>query len=120
VQRAMLIASALALGLLASSTGAGLAENPGVRSLATAKAAPAAGEICVSDYKQLAAKLEASYAEVPVSAGLRQDGNLVSVFASTTTGTWTMVMTRPEGMSCVVAVGEAWQMAIPTSFQPPA
>lgn len=120
MRRAMPVSSALALALVAGFPGPAWAESPTMRSPATAEAAPAPGEICVSDYRQLAAKLEQSYAEVPVSAGLGQDGNLVSVFASATTGTWTMVMTRPEGTSCVVAVGEAWQMTTPTSFQPPA
>jgi hypothetical protein len=113
----MLTSSVLALGSVLPALA--WAESP-TGPAATPVAAPAAGEICVSDYRQLAAKLAQSYAEEPVSAGLGQDGNLVSVFASATTGTWTMVMTRPEGTSCVVAVGEAWQMKTPTSFQPPA
>ena len=116
----VLVSSALALGVIVGSSGPAWAESLGLRSPPTAEAGPAPGEICVSDYRQLVAKLEQSYAEVPVSAGLGQDGNLVSVFASAATGSWTMVMTRPEGTSCVVAVGEAWQTKIPTSFQPPA
>jgi hypothetical protein len=70
-------------------------------------------QICVPDIKVLASKLQASYEEVPVSAGIGQDGNLVSVFASPNTGSWTIVMTRPQGPSCVVAVGEAWEMKAP-------
>jgi hypothetical protein len=120
MRRAMLVSSALALGLIAGSATVGLAENMIVRTPTTAETPSAVGEICVSDYEQLAAKLQQAYAEVPVSAGLGQDGNLVSVFASPSTGTWTMVMTRPEGTSCVLAVGEAWQMKTPASFQPPA
>jgi hypothetical protein len=120
MRRAMLVSSALALGLIAGSASVGLAENVTARNSTTAENAAPAGEICVADYKQLAAKLQQTYAEEPVSAGLGQDGNLVSVFASSSTGTWTMVLTRPEGTSCVVAVGEAWQMKTPVGFQPPA
>jgi hypothetical protein len=35
-------------------------------------------------------------------------GRLLEVFATGSGSTWTIVMTRPDGTSCVVASGEAW------------
>lgn len=75
-------------------------------------------ELCVGDFRQLASKLATGYAEVPVSSGIGQDGSLVSIFASPASGSWTLVTTRPEGQSCVVAVGEAWQISPPAVVQP--
>ena len=57
--------------------------------------------------------LEDKFAEVPVSLGLQADGKVIQVFASEQSGTWSMVATTPAGLSCIVAVGEAWQM-LPT------
>jgi hypothetical protein len=120
----------LALSILATLaitgfTAASFGQSPNDRSMTGLPGQPGPGnsstngEICVPDYDILVRKLQASYAEVPVSAGLGQDGNLVSIFASPDTGTWTMVMTRPEGTSCVVAVGQAWQ-SNSAAFGPPA
>lgn len=64
---------------------------------------------CSSDFKAVKARLAADFAERPVSGGLQDDGNLLSVFASPATGTWTMVSTSPDGQSCIVAVGQDWQ-----------
>ena len=91
------ISIVLALGLAAGATRAETAP-------------PVPGTRCVADFRALAAELRSKYAEVPVSAGLERDGSLVSVFASSKTGSWTIVMSRPRGPSCVVAAGKAWQI----------
>jgi len=56
----------------------------------------------------MAATLERNYKEVPVSVGLANDGNMVEVYSSSS-GSWTIVITSPSGRSCLVAAGEAWQ-----------
>jgi hypothetical protein len=104
------------LALAAAIAGAGLA---GETMLPSTTIPGEAQTVCVTDYNALAAELKTSYAEIPVSAGLGDDGNLLSVFASPHTGSWTMVTTRPEGTSCVVAVGKAWQVH-PSALGPPA
>jgi hypothetical protein len=109
-----------ALAAFASFTGLGLAESRVDRMPQSPPVQEDEMAVCLPDYRELAAKLEATYAEVPVSAGLGQDGNLVSVFASPDTGTWTLVMTSPQGTSCIVAVGEAWQMKADELIGPPA
>ena len=53
-------------------------------------------------------KLGKDYAEQPVSAGLSSNGTLVEVLASKK-GSWTMIYTKPEGGSCVIATGRSWQ-----------
>ena len=49
-----------------------------------------------------------NYAEAPVSIGLASNGAVIEVFASPDRS-WTIVMTRPNGLSCVVAAGEGWE-----------
>ena len=48
------------------------------------------------------------YAEVPVAFGLAENGGLIEMFASADGGTWTMVLSMPNGLSYVVTTGEAW------------
>jgi hypothetical protein len=40
---------------------------------------------------------------------LSRNGNVLEVLKSDKAGTWTIIVTRPNGMSCVVASGEAWE-----------
>ncbi len=43
-----------------------------------------------------------------VAMGLVSNGSINEVLASKD-GSWTIIVTRPDGMSCVVAAGEAWE-----------
>jgi len=49
------------------------------------------------------------YSEAPVSMGLASNGSVLEVLASQK-GTWTIILTMPNGTSCVVASGEAWEI----------
>ncbi len=53
--------------------------------------------------------LSKKYTEAPKSLGLASDGKVLQVFATEDGENWTMVMTAPEGMSCIVAAGKYWQ-----------
>ncbi|MEE8351487.1 MAG: hypothetical protein V3R37_04760 [Rhodospirillales bacterium] len=52
--------------------------------------------------------LRKSYSEAPVSMGLMPDGGVIEVFASKE-GAWTMMVTQPTGISCLIAVGQSWE-----------
>jgi len=54
-------------------------------------------------------RLEQRYGETRQSIGLARNNGVVEVFASTKSGTWTIVITLPNGMTCLVAAGEAFQ-----------
>jgi hypothetical protein len=47
--------------------------------------------------------------EVPTALGLQSNGHLIQVFVSKDGQTWTIVTTRPDGISCIVALGQHWQ-----------
>jgi hypothetical protein len=53
--------------------------------------------------------LAAKYGEAPVARGVTGIGGLLEVLASPSGGTWTILVTRPSGRSCVVAAGEGWR-----------
>ena len=55
------------------------------------------------------AQLQERYGETRQSMGLGQNNAVVEVFASADTGTWTIVVTLPSGMTCLVASGESWE-----------
>lgn len=55
--------------------------------------------------KELANK----YSEAPVAVGLSNSGALVEVLTSDRGDTWTILVSKPDGTSCLVAAGEEWQ-----------
>lgn len=48
------------------------------------------------------------YSEYPIERGLTGTGWVVEVLVSDE-GTWTLIATSPEGVSCLLADGIAWQ-----------
>jgi hypothetical protein len=61
------------------------------------------------DAQEIARQLGAKYAEAPIAFGLQSNGNLLQVYASGQQGTWTVVSTTPNGVSCIVAAGRQWE-----------
>ena len=53
--------------------------------------------------------LDGRYSEQRVAVGLESNGRLFEIFAADDGATWTMVVTTPDGASCVVAAGLEWQ-----------
>ena len=89
----------LVLGtVLASGLAAGLTAAP-------AEATPAACQQRDDVLKHLAGK----YREAPVALGVTNTGGLVEVLSSGEDGTWTIIVTSPTGLSCLMAAGEGWR-----------
>jgi hypothetical protein len=68
----------------------------------------ATAKLC-GDRDQILKRLEQANEETPQALGLSGDGGVVEVVVSPEGG-WTMLVTYPKRPTCVVAVGEAWQM----------
>lgn len=62
-----------------------------------------------NDRKQVIDLLAQKYKEAPVAAGVTNNGGLVEVLTDGKGGTWTIIVTTPEGVSCLVAAGEGWR-----------
>lgn len=59
----------------------------------------------------LVARLKGSYKEDPAGGGLQNAQRLIEVWASRETGSFTVFVTRPDGVSCIVATGQHWRGA---------
>ena len=57
---------------------------------------------------QVVEQLGAQYAETQTAIGLTDEGGVIEVFSSGDGATWTLVLTRTDGTSRVVAAGETW------------
>ena len=62
-------------------------------------------------------RLESKYTEVLTAGGLQGATTgrttLVEVWASEKTGTFTVIMTNPQGVSCIIAAGTDWHQETP-------
>ncbi|WP_108259548.1 hypothetical protein [Mangrovicoccus ximenensis] len=57
-------------------------------------------------------RLSGNYGETRQSIGLGANNSLVEVFASDKTGTWTITVTMPDGMTCLIASGQSYEKLI--------
>jgi hypothetical protein len=67
--------------------------------------------------EQLVKILAQQYKEDPVGIGLAQPGQVLEVFASSS-GSWSMVMTMPDGKACLIAAGDNWEMVTKVKGNP--
>ncbi|WP_298370509.1 hypothetical protein [uncultured Bradyrhizobium sp.] len=56
------------------------------------------------------ALLKDRFGEIEVAQGLSSNGHLVEIFVAPA-GNWTILLSRPNGLSCLVDAGEPWLMA---------
>ncbi len=54
------------------------------------------------------AKLGDKYGEVRRGGGLAGPTAIIEIWASEATGTWTILKTTPNGLTCIMAVGDGW------------
>ena len=86
----VLAATAVSLGLLLQTAG-------------PVKAQP----VCMSR-DVLREELHKQFAEAPTAGAIANNGAFVQLFANRDRSSWTLVMTRPGGTSCVLVAGEDW------------
>ncbi|MFQ6017544.1 MAG: hypothetical protein ACE5KF_05055 [Kiloniellaceae bacterium] len=53
--------------------------------------------------------LAKKYHEAPVAIGVTSTGGLVEVLSTGNGDTWTIIVSKPDGLSCLVAAGEGWR-----------
>ncbi len=53
--------------------------------------------------------LEGKFSEAPVALGLTNTGAVLEVLTSDEGRSWTILVTMPDGNTCLVAAGEAWK-----------
>jgi hypothetical protein len=78
--------------------------------LLAATSTAAAQSVCGAR-EALLKQLASEYQEAPAGIGLASNGSVVELLTSKG-GTWTLMVTRPNGMTCLIGTGEAWQPII--------
>jgi hypothetical protein len=53
--------------------------------------------------------LSTKYEEKPIAMGIAANGSLIEVLSSNKGSTFTIIVTAPEGKTCMVAAGEGWE-----------
>jgi len=77
-------------------------------SLAASLGGPVAAANC-APREVVVAQLAERYGESRQSMGLGTQGAVMEVFASEQTGTWTITVATAQGMTCLVASGQAFE-----------
>ena len=70
--------------------------------------APASAQSVCGDRSEIVTRLETGYEEKAAAIGLSGNGGVVELYKSEK-GSWTLLITRPSGMSCLIAAGESWE-----------
>jgi hypothetical protein len=68
-----------------------------------------AGRALCGDREQILDRLQQKHHESPQALGLSADGGLLELLVSPEGG-WTILVTYPARPTCIVAVGQKWQM----------
>lgn len=57
----------------------------------------------------VSADLSLKFGEQPSSMGLAQDNTVMELYSSADSGTWTITVTLPSGLTCLVASGQNFE-----------
>ena len=92
-------------GLLKIVTAAALT---GALAAPTAASAQEQQRVPCGERTAIMSHLEDGYSEKPVAMGLDAQGRVLEVLAAPS-GTWTMLVSTPGGLTCLIASGVAWE-----------
>lgn len=68
----------------------------------------ASAQAVCGQHEEVTKSLQTGYNESPAGFGLLGNGGLVELFVSEK-GTWTFLITRPDGTACLMAAGGNWE-----------
>ena len=100
----MLLRSALGLSVI------------GLVTIAAARDAAAQNAGRCLPHAEMLKHLASQFKERPVAVGVGANGAILEVFATIDGATWTALVTRPNGLSCVVMSGDTWQYSPPQTL----
>lgn len=90
------------------TTGLGLSATP----------ASADGGAMCAPRDQMLTKLGSQFSEAPVALGLASNGGVVEVLRAADGATWTIIITMPTGLSCMMAAGQHWEGKTQVAYGP--
>ncbi len=74
----------------------------------TSGAAQVVPQLC-GERSEIIGNLAERYEESQIAVGVTDAGGLVEVLSSRDGETWTIIVSVPNGMSCLLAVGQGWR-----------
>jgi hypothetical protein len=84
----------------------------GLALLAWTPHAQAEGRQACAQRDKVIKKLEEKFGETLRSLGMHEDKAVIEIYSSEKTGTWTILVTRPDGTSCLLAAGQRWEQDV--------
>ncbi|HET6160506.1 MAG TPA: hypothetical protein VFE34_19330 [Dongiaceae bacterium] len=107
---ARIVGAAAAPALLCAFAGAAFADPPQIsqQQITQRPAEQGSAQRTCMPHDGADDQLRKQFGEKVLGHGVSGDGTLVEIFQSSS-GTFTVIKTTPEGMSCVVDFGEGWQ-----------
>ncbi len=69
---------------------------------------PSSAQTVCGEHAKFVDMLGMSYAEKAVAMGLTSGGAVIEVLTSPT-GSWSILLTYPTGLTCMVAAGDKWE-----------
>ncbi len=72
-------------------------------------ATEAAAQSTCNQRQDVIGHLATKYGEAPVALGVTNKGGLIEVLTTGDGNTWTIIVSMPNGTSCMVAAGEGWR-----------
>lgn len=82
-----------------------------VFALSICSASPATAQPQCGPRDKIVAALSKNYKETPVAIGVTQGGGLIEVLTSPDGKTFSILITAPDGTSCLVSSGQGWRGA---------
>ncbi len=74
---------------------------------------PVQAQMACGDRAQILDRLAAEYSEQRIGFGLADAGGVIEILAQADGRTWTIILSRADGSSCLLVTGEAWQQVKP-------
>src|SRR5262245_43931526 len=71
--------------------------------------AAATGSPACASRPEFLKQLSDRFHEAPIALGVTNNGSLIEVLTSDDGSTWTMMVSQPNGSSCLVAAGKGWE-----------
>jgi hypothetical protein len=62
-------------------------------------------------------QLSSQFSEAPIGMGVVGNGGIIEFLSSKAGQTWTIILTMPNGVSCLIAAGESWER-VPVKAKP--
>ena len=57
---------------------------------------------------KIVGQLKNKYSETHIASGLETDTKMVEIWTSEVSGTWTILITQANGVTCIAAAGRNW------------